>query len=102
MISSMTRNIRLTTLALTLGAAAAFGQPVRGSNTQANRPALEQQFRERVIRLAQQRIGLSDAQMPQLEQSNARFGPQLNQLAAQARATGRQLRVEVRSAAEAS
>jgi len=96
----MTRNIRLTTLALTLGAAAAFGQPVRGSNTQANRPALEQQFRERVIRLAQQRIGLSDAQMPQLEQSNARFGPQLNQLAAQERETRRQLRLEMTSPGE--
>ena len=96
----MTRNIRLTTLALTLGAGAAFGQPVRGGNMQANRPALEQQFRERVIRLAQQRIGLSDAQMPQLEQSNARFGPQLNQLAAQERETRRQLRLEMTSPGE--
>jgi len=88
----MTRTIRLTMLALSLSAAPAFGQPVRTGNTQANRPALEQQFRERVAGLAQQRIGLSDAQMAQLEQSNARFGPQLNQLAAQERETRRQLR----------
>ena len=96
----MTRTIRLTTLALSLSAAPAFGQPVRTGNTQANRPALEQQFRERVAGLAQQRIGLSDAQMAQLEQSNARFGPQLNQLAAQERETRRQLRLEMTSPGE--
>ena len=96
----MTRTIRLTMLALSLSAAPAFGQPVRTGNTQANRPALEQQFRERVARLAQQRIGLSDAQMAQLEQSNARFGPQLNQLAAQERETRRQLRLEMTSPGE--
>jgi len=96
----MKRTVRLTTLALSLGAAAAFGQPVRGGNTQANRPALEQQFRERVARLAQQRIGLTDAQMAQLGQSNARFAPQLNQLAAQERETRRQLRLEMTSAGE--
>ncbi|PYO05069.1 MAG: hypothetical protein DMD30_14555, partial [Gemmatimonadetes bacterium] len=67
MIRPMTRTIRLTMLALSLSAAPAFGQPVRTGNTQANRPALEQQFRERVAGLAQQRIGLSDAQMAQLE-----------------------------------
>jgi len=43
---------------------------------------------------------LSDAQMAQLEQSNARFGPQLNQLAAQERETRRQLRLEMTSPAE--
>jgi len=96
----MTRTIRLTMLALSLSAAPAFGQPVRTGNTQANRPALEQQFRERVAGLAQQRIGLSDAQMAQLEQSNARFGPQLNQLAAQERETRRQLRLEMTSPGE--
>jgi len=85
----MTRTIRLTTLALSLSAAPAFGQPVRTGNTQANRPAL-----------AQQRIGLSDAQMAQLEQSNARFGPQLNQLAAQEREARRQLRLEMTSPGE--
>ena len=96
----MTRTIRLTTLALSLSAAPAFGQPVRTGNTPPNRPALEQQFRERVAGLAQQRIGLSDAQMAQLEQSNARFGPQLNQLAAQERETRRQLRLEMTSPGE--
>ncbi len=95
MISWMTRAIRLTILGLTLGGATAYGQTVRPGNTQTNRPALEQQFRERVARLAQSRIGLSDGQMTQLEQSNARFGPQHNQLAEQERETRRQLRVEM-------
>ena len=97
MITSMTRTIRLTTLTLALCAVPAFGQPVRGGNAPANRPALEQQFRERVARLAQRRIGLSDAQMTQLAQSNARFGPQLNNVATQERETRRQLRIEMTS-----
>ncbi|MFN2635938.1 MAG: hypothetical protein ABR585_02790 [Gemmatimonadaceae bacterium] len=61
----------------------------------AQRAALEQQFRERAGKLAQQRLGLSDEQMAKLHQSNARFGPQLNQLAAQERETRRQLRAEM-------
>ena len=95
----MTRALRLTTLGLTLCAVPAFGQAVRGGNAPANRPALEQQFRERVARLAQRRIGLSDAQMTQLAQSNARFGPQLNNVAAQERETRRQLRIEMTATA---
>ena len=99
MIRSMMRMIHLTTLGLVLCAMPALGQAIGGGNKQANRPALEQQFRERVARLAQQRIGLSDGQMTQLEQSNARFGPQLNQVAAQERETRRQLRIEITSSA---
>ena len=95
----MKRTIRLTTLGFALCAAPAFGQAVRGGNAQVNRPALEQQFRERVARLAQKRIGLNDGQMTQLEQSNARFGPQLNNVAAQERETRRQLRIEMTSTA---
>src|SRR6266550_3792879 len=38
--------------------------------------------------------------MAQLQQSNARFAPQLNQLAAQERDTRRQLRAEMTSAGE--
>jgi periplasmic protein CpxP/Spy len=93
----MTRTIRLTTLGLALCVVPALGQAVRGGNAQVNRPALEQQFRERVARLAQTRIGLNDGQMAQLQQSNARFGPQLNQVAAQERETRRQLRFEMTS-----
>ena len=95
MIKRMNRSFRLSALVLTLTGSVAFGQPVRSQFPNGNRPALEQQFRERVTKLAQQRIGLSDAQMTQLEQSNARFAPQLNQVAAQERETRRQLRTEM-------
>ncbi|HEY4735743.1 MAG: hypothetical protein ACJ79J_09240 [Gemmatimonadaceae bacterium] len=84
--------------AMTLTASAAFAQPK--PNAAANRPALEQQFRERVAKLAQQRLGLTDAQMGQLQQSNARFGPRLNQIATQERETRQQLRVELTSTTE--
>jgi protein CpxP len=60
-----------------------------------NRAALEQQFRERTARLAQQRLGLTDAQLRKLEQTNARFAPQLRQLVAQERDIRRQLRQEM-------
>jgi periplasmic protein CpxP/Spy len=97
-IKSMTRSLRLTTLALALSGAAAKAQPVKEPvTTKASRPALEQQFRERVAKLTQNRVGLSDAQMAQLDQSNARFAPQLSQVAAQERDTRRQLRVEMTS-----
>jgi periplasmic protein CpxP/Spy len=60
-----------------------------------NRPALEQQFRERTARLTKQRLGLTDAQLEKLERSNARFAPQLGQLAAQERDVRGQLRQEM-------
>lgn len=96
-IKSMKATLRLTTLALALSGAAAYAQPVTAPVTKANRPALDQQFRERVNKLTQDRIGLTDAQMAQLEQSNARFAPQLSQVAAQERETRRQLRQEMTS-----
>ena len=89
--------LRLTTLALALSGAAAYAQPVTAPIAKANRPALEQQFRQRVARLTQDRVGLTDAQMAQLAQSNARFAPQLSQVAAQERDTRRQLRREMTS-----
>jgi len=96
MIKRLMRSFRLTTIALTLSGAAASAQPVRAP-ANANRPALEQQFRERVAKLAQQRIGLTDGQMTQLGQSNARFAPQLNQIATQERETRQRLRMEMTS-----
>ena len=97
MIKGVNRSLRSSALVLALSGSAAFAQPVRSQSQlpNTNRPALEQQFRERVARLAQQRIGLSDAQMTQLEQSNARFAPQLNQVVAQEREARRQLRMEM-------
>lgn len=62
-----------------------------------NRPALEQQFRERTARLAKERLGLTDAQLQRLEQSNARFAPQLRQLAVQEREIRGQLTQEMRA-----
>lgn len=94
MIKSMKGSLLLTTLALTLSGAA-NAQAVTAPVTKANRPALEQQFRERVAKLTQDRVGLTDAQMAQLEQSNAKFAPQLAQVAAQERETRRQLRQEM-------
>jgi protein CpxP len=91
----MNQLVRLAVAALVLSGSTALAQPPRGAGANANRPALEQQFRERVARLAQQRIGLTDAQMTQLEQSNARYAPQLNRIVSQERETRRQLRMEM-------
>lgn len=60
-----------------------------------NRAALEQQFKERTARLTQQRLGLTDAQLARLEQTNARFAPRLRQLSAQERDIRSQLRQEM-------
>jgi Spy/CpxP family protein refolding chaperone len=60
-----------------------------------SRPALEQQFKERAAKLTQQRLGLTDAQLDKLEQSNARFAPQHRQLAVQDRDIRKQLRQEM-------
>ncbi|HST08592.1 MAG TPA: hypothetical protein VLJ83_10485 [Gemmatimonadaceae bacterium] len=74
-----------------------FAQPVKTLDSSAGRPVLERQFRERLAKLAQTRIGLTDGQMTQLEQSTARYGPRLSKLAADERETRRQLRAELTS-----
>jgi protein CpxP len=94
MIKRMNR-IGVALLAIALHGSAVFAQGGRDPVANQSRPALEQQFRERVAKLAQERIGLTDAQMAQLQQSNARFAPQLAQVAAQEREVRRQLRVEM-------
>src|SRR3954465_4475493 len=66
------------------------------------RTALGEQFRQRTAKLAQQRLGLTDAQLAQLEQTNARFAPQLNQLVMDERETRRQLREEMTSGNQAN
>ena len=88
----------MVAVAIAAGAVAsvATAQPVKaGAATE--RPVLEQQFKERLARLTQTRIGLTDAQMTQLEQSTARYSPQLTRLAGQERETRRQLRDELTS-----
>jgi hypothetical protein len=84
-------------LGLAMLATFVFGMPLQAQRAApaGNRPALEQQFRERTAKLAQQRLGLTDAQLEKLEQSNARFAPQLQQLAAQERDIRAQLRQEM-------
>ena len=93
----MRRASFIAATALAMFGSVASGQAVAGSTPDAKRPVLEQRFRERVAKLAQERIGLSDAQMAQLTQANSRFAPQLTQLAAQERETRQQLRVELTS-----
>jgi hypothetical protein len=86
--------LRLVTLSLFVWGTVARAQSVTAA-PQGDRTALEQQFRERTAKLVQQRLGLNDAQLAKLEQSNARFAPQLRQLAAQERDIRFQLRQEM-------
>lgn len=86
--------LSLVILALVASSIAADAQAVTQPPT-GNRAALEQQFRERTARLAQQRLGLTDPQLRRLEQTNARFAPQLRQVAAEERDVRRQLRQEM-------
>jgi periplasmic protein CpxP/Spy len=76
----------------------------QSANAAANprRAALEQQFRAQSAKLAQQKLGLTDAQLAQLEQTNARFAPQMNQLVTQERDTRGQLRVEMTRGSQAN
>jgi Spy/CpxP family protein refolding chaperone len=90
----MRRRLGLIALSLLLAVTAVDAQPV-ASPANPNRAALEQRFREQWVKVAQQRLDLTDAQLAQLAQSNARFAPQQNQLLAQERETRRQLRVEM-------
>jgi protein CpxP len=92
----MKRMLRTSALILFFGGAAANAQPVTAA-AKGNRAALEEQFRQRTAKLTQQRLQLTDAQLEQLEQSNALFAPRLNQLAVQERETRRQLRLEMTS-----
>ncbi len=93
----MNRSFALAVVTLAWSASASFAQVATKPGAGGNRPELEQQFRQRVAKLAQERLDLTDPQMAQLQQSNARFAPQLNQIVAQERETRRQLRLELTS-----
>lgn len=86
--------LRLAVLALFVSVVPARAQRVTPA-APGNRTALEQQFKERAAKLTQQRLGLTDAQLEKLEQSNARFAPLHRQLAAQDRDIRKQLRQEM-------
>jgi Spy/CpxP family protein refolding chaperone len=88
--------------ALSLFLGAGVDAQAVGAGSNPNRTALEQQFRVRSAKLAQQKLGLTDGQLAQLEQSNARFAPQLDQLAMEDRETRRQLRQEMTSGNQAN
>ena len=94
MITAVKRSISFV-LAIAFAIAIAIG--VCPISADAQRPVLEQQLRQRMAAVTRQRLGLNDQQMAQLEQSNARFAPQLQQLLASERETRRQLRVELTS-----
>ena len=94
------RMLQLGALGIFVAAGVAGAQPVTAVNP--NRAALEQQFRERAAKVTQQKLGLTDSQLAQLQQTNARFAPQLNQLLAQERETRRQLRMEMMAGNQAN
>jgi periplasmic protein CpxP/Spy len=95
------RLVGLAALSVALAATAISAQPVSAA-ANPNRAALEQQFRERSAKVAKQKLGLTDAQLAQLEETNARFAPQINQLVVQERDTRRQLRLEMTSGNQAN
>jgi len=90
----MRRALGLLAFALVISPVAVPAQEPRNPAGR-DRAALEQQVRERTAQVTRQRLGLSDAQMEQLQQINRRFAPQLSQLAVQERETRRQLRQEM-------
>ncbi len=97
----MRRRLGVTALFSLLVATTVDAQPVAGP-ANPNRAALEQRFREQSAKVAQQRLGLTEAQLAQLAQSNARFAPQQNQLVMQERETRQKLRVEMTAGNQAN
>ena len=97
MISRVQRSFALVLSATFIGAVAAGAQPAKANNGLTQRPALEQALRQRMATVTKQRLGLTDQQMTQLEQSNSKFAPQMMQLLASERDTRQQLRLELTS-----
>ena len=95
MIRRVKQSLGLITLAMFIGSIAVGAQP--GNAAAPARPALEQALRQRMATVTKQRLGLTDQQMTQLEQSNSKFAPQMTQLLASERETRRQLRLELTS-----
>ena len=93
--------IRLTSLlcAATFCATSAAAGQQQTAPKPADRVALERQVRERAAKFLQERLGLSNTQMVQLERSNQKYAPQHAQVVAQERDTRRQLRTEMQAAA---
>ena len=86
----------LVTLAVTVASLSGVAEAQRGRPDSAGprRTALEQRFRERFAEVVKQRVGLTDVQMQQLTEVNARFETRRRELFARERA----LRGEMRRA----
>jgi Spy/CpxP family protein refolding chaperone len=82
-------------LALSVAAPASHAQGGGGGAQDSQRRArLEQQVRERLAGMVQERLRLTEAQMTRLKQTNARFEPQRRQLFQQERQVRLALRQE--------
>lgn len=100
-MSITTRRFRLRAIAafLALGAAmpvaSAVGQGIAPSpGARPERAQLEQQVRQRLARVVQERLRLTDAQMTKLRQTNARFEPRRRNLLQEERQVRMALRDE--------
>ena len=87
--------VAMSVALLTWATVPAVAQP---NARNANRAMLEQQVRERAAALTRERLGLTDAQMQQLQRVNTRFGPQLSAVVMEERSSRRQLRQELTAA----
>jgi protein CpxP len=67
------------------GAAARLGQPPAGANAPANRQELERRVRQALARVTRRQLALTDAQMTQLGQVDAKYERQRRQLIQQQR-----------------
>jgi len=87
----------ISTLVLSL--TVSVGAGAQGTSPAPNRPALEQQLRERLAQITRQRLQLDDAQMAKLQAVNARYAPQMAALVTQERQTRQRLRAQLTSPA---
>jgi len=88
-----TRGVAILFAAATLAGSAGSQQPP--VTQRPDRTNLEQQLRVRIAQVTQRRLGLSDAQMTQLQAVNSRYAPQMATLASQERETRQALRAQI-------
>jgi len=93
----MSQLVRIVTaFAVALGAARTGGaQTAADSGQGARREAAEQRFQQRVARIVQERLRLSDSQMRRLAEVNRRYAPRRQELLGRERNARRAVRREV-------
>ncbi len=91
----------LMALPLTVSVAQAQRVPGAGRGAPPRRAQMEQQLRQNLWRITRQRVGLSDAQMTQLEQTSRRFDERRRALMVEERAQRLTLRRELLADAKA-